>query len=147
MRVTLTASCLWAFLSVGWCQVSLPNPQYLPPDADAGAVKSNESSPNPQWSTLLGNLLYFYDAQRSGNLSSTNRVDWRNSSCEDDGEDVNLDLSGTLYFVGWRGPNTNVDLQEDITMLEVRIEHVSADFRVLKLLCRLHQGYISFGKS
>lgn len=79
-------------------QLPLPKFPFVPPGASAGARLSS-GYPNPQWTTLLGNLLYFYDAQRSGNLSSTNRVPWRNNSALDDGKDVNLDLSGALIQV------------------------------------------------
>ncbi|KAJ7667863.1 glycoside hydrolase family 9 protein [Mycena polygramma] len=83
-------------------QLALPNPPFLPPNASTGAQASSASAtPNPQWTTLLGNLIYFYDAQRSGNLSSTsNRVSWRNSSATLDGSDVGLDLSGGYYDAG-----------------------------------------------
>ncbi|KAJ7507664.1 glycoside hydrolase family 9 protein [Mycena galericulata] len=81
-------------------QLALPDPPFLPPNASSGAQPSS-GDPNPQWTTLLGNLIYFYDAQRSGNLSSTNnRVSWRNSSALDDGKDVGLDLSGGYYDAG-----------------------------------------------
>ncbi|KAJ6599199.1 glycoside hydrolase family 9 protein [Mycena vulgaris] len=81
-------------------QLALPQSPFLPPAASSGA-KPSSGSPNPQWSTLVGNLLYFYDAQRSGNLSSTNnRVPWRNSSALDDGKDVGLDLTGGYYDAG-----------------------------------------------
>lgn len=56
--------------------------------------------PNPHWLTLLGNGLFFYEAQRSGRLPVTNRVSWRNDSCTNDGQDVNLDLSGGYYDAG-----------------------------------------------
>jgi endoglucanase len=77
-------------------QLALPNPPFLPPNSSTGTQPTKApTTPNPQWSTLLGNLLYFYEAQRSGNLSSTNtRVPWRNSSALNDGKDVGLDLSG-----------------------------------------------------
>ncbi|THV08695.1 9 glycosyl hydrolase [Dendrothele bispora CBS 962.96] len=82
-------------------QLSLPESPWLPPDASKGAIPSNSGgTPNPQWSTLLGNLLYFYEAQRSGTLPSTNRVSWRNDSCTSDGSDVGLDLSGGYYDAG-----------------------------------------------
>ncbi|KAL0582010.1 hypothetical protein V5O48_000068 [Marasmius crinis-equi] len=82
-------------------QLALPNPPFQPPDPSAGSEPSSGSSvPNPQWSSLLGNLLYFYEAQRSGNLPSTNRVSWRNSSCTDDGKDAGIDLSGGYYDAG-----------------------------------------------
>lgn len=80
-------------------QLPLPKPPFLPPDASAGAQPSS-GSPNPQWATLLGNLLYFYEAQRSGNLPSDNRVSWRNSSALNDGRDVGLDLTGGYYDAG-----------------------------------------------
>lgn len=81
-------------------QLSLPQPAYLPPNATSGTrpSSSDSSSPNTQWSTLLGNLLYFYDAQRSGKLPPSHRVPWRNSSAVDDGRDVGLDLSGMQYL-------------------------------------------------
>ncbi|KAF8211252.1 glycoside hydrolase family 9 protein [Mycena galopus ATCC 62051] len=83
-------------------QLSLPNPPFLPPSASNGAQASSALGiPNPQWNTLLGNLIYFYDEQRSGNLTGTsNRVPWRNSSALNDGSDVGLDLSGGYYDAG-----------------------------------------------
>jgi hypothetical protein len=80
-------------------QLSLPTP-FLPPNATAGAQPSLGGIPNPQWSTLLGNTIYFYEAQRSGKLSSTNRVKWRNDSAVNDGSDAGLDLSGGYYDAG-----------------------------------------------
>lgn len=81
-------------------QLSLPEPPYTPPDASLGTEASNGSTSNTQWSNLLGNLLYFYDEQRSGKLPSNERVSWRNDSALDDGSDVNLDLSGGYYDAG-----------------------------------------------
>jgi endoglucanase len=82
-------------------QVPLPSPAWLPPPAASGAVSSpNANRPNKQWSTLLGELLYFYDAQRSGKLGSSNRVDWRNDSLLNDGQDSGVDLSGGFYDAG-----------------------------------------------
>lgn len=80
-------------------QIPLPTP-FLPPNASAGAQPSSGGSPNPQWSTLLGNLLYFYEAQRSGSLPSSNRVKWRNDSAVHDGSDAGVDLSGGYYDAG-----------------------------------------------
>lgn len=82
-------------------QLPLPSPAWLPPSPDFGAIPSSgNSTPNPHWSTLLGNGLFFYEAQRSGRLPDTNRVSWRNDSCINDGQDVNLDLSGGYYDAG-----------------------------------------------
>ncbi|KAI0321872.1 family 9 glycosyl hydrolase [Amylostereum chailletii] len=88
-------------VSTAVAQLSLPQPPWLPPNSSDGAQASDVTSvPNPQWSNLLGNLLYFYEAQRSGTLPSTNRVSWRNTSASNDGQDVNLDLSGGYYDAG-----------------------------------------------
>ncbi|WRT65801.1 uncharacterized protein IL334_002750 [Kwoniella shivajii] len=79
-----------------------PSPTYSPPTASAGLVAST-STPNTQWSNVLGNSLYFYDAQRSGKLDQGtygNRVEWRNDSALNDGSDWNLDLSGGWYDAG-----------------------------------------------
>lgn len=81
-------------------QVPLPQPPFLPPNASAGAVPSSGGAPNSQWSLLLGDLLYFYEAQRSGKLPSTNRVKWRSDSALTDGQDVKLDLTGGYYDAG-----------------------------------------------
>jgi len=91
-------------------QIALPTQPFLPPPPDFGATPSNGSSlPNPHWSTLLGNGLFFYEAQRSGRLPDTNRVSWRNDSCTNDGQDVQLDLSGGYYDAGsaYRSPRPN----------------------------------------
>jgi endoglucanase len=80
----------------------VPSPSYSPPPAASGTVAST-STPNTQWSTVLGNALWFYDAQRSGNLDSgayPNRVDWRNNSALTDGSDWGIDLSGGFYDAG-----------------------------------------------
>jgi endoglucanase len=96
-------SLIWA--CVVYAQLSLPSPPFSPPPATSGAQPSSQSSiPNPQWSTLLGNLLYFYEAQRSGRLPSTKRVSWRNDSAVNDGSDVSLDLSGGYYDAGGMQP-------------------------------------------
>ena len=79
-----------------------PSPAYTPPDATAGTTPST-ASPNSQWSTVLGNALWFYDAQRSGALGAGaygNRVPWRNDSALSDGSDWGLDLSGGWYDAG-----------------------------------------------
>ena len=81
-------------------QLPLPQHPFLPPNASSGTLPTTGRYPNPQWSTLLGNLLFFYEAQRSGPLPSTNRVRWRNSSAPNDGQDVGLDLSGGYYDAG-----------------------------------------------
>lgn len=84
-----------------FAQLPLPEPPFTPPNAAAGAVSTSGGViPNSQWSSLLGDLLYFYEAQRSGTLPTTNRVKWRNDSATSDGQDVNLDLTGGYYDAG-----------------------------------------------
>jgi endoglucanase len=83
-------------------QVALPSPAWLPPSPETGAQASGSTArPNQHWSTLVGDLLYFYDAQRSGKLVN-NRVGWRNDSAMKDGRDVSIDLSGGFYDAGSR---------------------------------------------
>ena len=86
-------------VSSALAQVPLPTP-FLPPNATAGAQPSSGGSPNLQWSTLLGNTIWFYEAQRSGKLPSINRVKWRNDSAVNDGSDVGVDLGGGYYDAG-----------------------------------------------
>src|ERR1700676_103130 len=114
-------------LSSVLAQVPLPTP-FLPPNAIAGAQQSSGGSPNPQWSTLLGHTIYFYEGQRSGKLPSSNRVKWRNDSAVNDGSDAGVDLSGGYYDAGG-GPI-------------VRISKI-----MYSLGYRLYQMHVSFGKS
>lgn len=76
---------------------------YTPPEASSGDASSSLTA-SDQWANLLGNAIWFYDAQRSGELPSANSssrvVPWRNSSCLDDGSDVGLDLAGGFYDAG-----------------------------------------------
>ncbi|KAG8744876.1 hypothetical protein FRC10_009246 [Ceratobasidium sp. 414] len=99
MRI-LSSLALLSLAAPSFCQVALPSPAILPPPAASGAVSSASTKPNAQWSTLLGNLIYFYEAQRSGKLPSTNRVSWRNSSALNDGSDIGKDLTGGYYDAG-----------------------------------------------
>jgi endoglucanase len=48
----------------------------------------------------LQKSLFFYEAQRSGDLPATNRVNWRGDSALQDGADVGLDLTGGWYDAG-----------------------------------------------
>jgi hypothetical protein len=106
-------------------QLTLPNPAFLPPNASAGATPSSGGFPNPQWSSLLGTLLYFYDEQRSGTLPSTNRVPWRNDSLILEGLNLGIDLTGQLFYSLSRvvfiqtGTNLISTLQADTMMLGV----------------------------
>ena len=65
---------------------------------------TEESVDNGQCNTVLTNYkdvlyksLLFYEAQRSGELPSTNRISWRRDSALNDGSDVGVDLTGGYY--------------------------------------------------
>jgi endoglucanase len=47
----------------------------------------------------LKKSILFYEAQRSGKLPTSNRIDWRGDTFLNDGSDVGVDLSGG-YFDG-----------------------------------------------
>jgi endoglucanase len=52
---------------------------------------------------VLGDTFLFYEAQRSGPISTApggNRITWRGDHLLDDGMDVGLDLSGGHYEAG-----------------------------------------------
>src|SRR4029079_7719274 len=48
----------------------------------------------------LQKSLFFYEAQRSGDLPASNRVNWRGDSGMSDGSDVGKDLTGGWYDAG-----------------------------------------------
>jgi endoglucanase len=48
----------------------------------------------------LQKSLFFYEAQRSGDLPATNRINWRGDSALQDGADVGRDLTGGWYDAG-----------------------------------------------
>jgi Ca2+-binding RTX toxin-like protein len=48
----------------------------------------------------LSKSILFYEAQRSGDLPTNNRVPWRKDSALNDGSDVGRDLSGGYYDAG-----------------------------------------------
>ena len=81
-----------------------PSPTYSPPEATQGLVSSSGGSePNQQWANVLGNSLWFYDAQRSGRLDQGaygKRVEWRNDSALQDGSDWGIDLTGGFHDAG-----------------------------------------------
>ncbi|GAA1290405.1 glycoside hydrolase family 9 protein [Saccharothrix xinjiangensis] len=69
----------------------LSTPLQAPPAAAAPAFNYGEA---------LQKSIWFYDAQRSGDLPADNRVSWRGDSALQDGRDAGLDLSGGFYDAG-----------------------------------------------
>ncbi|EPB90432.1 hypothetical protein HMPREF1544_02798 [Mucor circinelloides 1006PhL] len=55
---------------------------------------------NVHYANLMNNSLWFYEAQRSGNLPANNRVPWRSDSALKDGSDNNVNLTGGYYDAG-----------------------------------------------
>ncbi|MFC6088862.1 glycoside hydrolase family 9 protein [Saccharothrix lopnurensis] len=58
------------------------------------------AAPAFDYGEALQKSIWFYDAQRSGDLPADNRVSWRGDSALTDGRDVGLDLSGGFYDAG-----------------------------------------------
>ena len=52
------------------------------------------------YAEVLQKALFFFDAQRSGNLPDDFRVPWRGDSALDDGKDAGVDLTGGYYDAG-----------------------------------------------
>ncbi|KAG7571338.1 hypothetical protein FFLO_00690 [Filobasidium floriforme] len=90
---------LCALIDIAFAQLT-PSVVYQPPDPSEGAQVTNGTRPNQQYSDLLGNALWFYEAQRSGKLPDSNRVPWRNDSVLNDGSDWGIDLSRGYFDAG-----------------------------------------------
>src|SRR4030095_11605367 len=52
------------------------------------------------YTEALQKSLFFYEAQRSGDLPASNRINWRGDSGMTDGADVGKDLTGGWYDAG-----------------------------------------------
>ncbi|WP_229263594.1 glycoside hydrolase family 9 protein [Cohnella cholangitidis] len=63
----------------------------------AGKVSAN---PSYNYAEVLQKSMYFYEAQRAGDLPANNRVQWRGDSALSDGSNVGLDLTGGWYDAG-----------------------------------------------
>ncbi|MBW4543591.1 MAG: glycoside hydrolase family 9 protein [Symplocastrum torsivum CPER-KK1] len=68
-------------------------------------IQDNDSPSSPQpgafnYGEALEKSILFYEAQRSGDLPATNRVEWRGDSALKDGADVGVDLTGGYYDAG-----------------------------------------------
>ncbi|SDO35465.1 glycoside hydrolase family 9 protein [Lentzea jiangxiensis] len=63
-------------------------------------VRPSVAAPAFNYGEALQKSVWFYDAQRSGQLPAGNRVSWRADSALRDGADVGLDLSGGFYDAG-----------------------------------------------
>lgn len=62
--------------------------------------EKNSGTGKFNYSEALQKALFFYDAQRSGDLPENFRVKWRKDSAMQDGSDVDVDLTGGFYDAG-----------------------------------------------
>ncbi|WP_125776759.1 glycoside hydrolase family 9 protein [Antribacter gilvus] len=91
----LAAACaLLAGVAVGLAPAATAAPGAAAPAATATAAGDYN------YAEVLQKSLFFYDAQRSGDLPDDFRVSWRGDSGMDDGADVGLDLTGGWYDAG-----------------------------------------------
>ena len=98
---------LCALTDIAFAQLT-PAVIYQPPDPMEGAAVTNGTRPNQQYSNLLGNALWFYEAQRTGKLPDSNRVAWRNDSVLEDGSDWNIDLTRGYFDAGEQGMSEEI---------------------------------------
>lgn len=68
--------------------------------APPAAVAAEAPEAGFNYAEALQKSMFFYEAQRSGDLPEDNRVSWRGDSALDDGSDVGLDLTGGWYDAG-----------------------------------------------
>ena len=61
---------------------------------------ASAATANYNYAEVLQKSLYFYEAQRSGDLPANHRVEWRGDSGLKDGADNGIDLTGGWYDAG-----------------------------------------------
>jgi endoglucanase len=72
----------------------------LSPLAERSAAQAPLQAPAFNYAEALQKSMFFYEAQRSGDLPDDNRVSWRGDSALNDGADAGLDLTGGWYDAG-----------------------------------------------
>lgn len=82
--VILTSNCITAFI---FDYFKLP-------------IKESMAATTYNYGEVLQKAIYFYEAQRSGKLPKTNRVEWRGDSGLKDGSEQGIDLTGGWYDAG-----------------------------------------------
>ncbi|RUS47874.1 glycoside hydrolase family 9 protein [Cohnella sp. AR92] len=68
--------------------------------AFSGTRTAHASTGSYNYAEALQKSIYFYEAQRSGDLPANNRVEWRGDSGMTDGADNGVDLTGGWYDAG-----------------------------------------------
>jgi hypothetical protein len=87
--------------------LSAPTNATLADDTGVGTIADDDAPPPPpggggmfNYGEALQKALFFYEAQRSGDLPADYRVNWRGDSAMRDGADVGVDLTGGYYDAG-----------------------------------------------
>ncbi|PKY39540.1 Six-hairpin glycosidase [Rhizophagus irregularis] len=97
-KVTLSLICFFL------CMINIINAQehkiVTLPGPEVEGIPETTDYPNNDYEKLLAYSLYFYEAQRSGILSATNRIPWRHNSAPFDGQKEGVDLTGGYYDAG-----------------------------------------------
>jgi hypothetical protein len=88
-RSVFLLSILLALTSVGFGTTST-----------SASTSGSFSASTYNYAEALQKSIYFYEAQRSGELPENNRVEWRGDSGLQDGADVGVDLTGGWYDAG-----------------------------------------------
>ena len=70
---------------------------FMPASGKADIAYAKESQ---NYAELLQKSILFYEAQRSGKLPESSRLNWRGDSALEDGKDVGHDLTGGWYDAG-----------------------------------------------
>ncbi|MCY9399216.1 glycoside hydrolase family 9 protein [Bacillus haynesii] len=70
---------------------------FMPASGKADIASAKESQ---NYAELLQKSILFYEAQRSGKLPESSRLNWRGDSALEDGKDVGHDLTGGWYDAG-----------------------------------------------
>ena len=68
--------------------------------ASSASLPFSASNASFAYGEALQKSFLFYEAQRAGDLSSDNRIEWRGDSTLADGSDVGVDLSGGYFDAG-----------------------------------------------
>ena len=110
VRVTTTDDTLVEGDETFRLLLSAPTNAALADDTGVGTIADNDAPPPPppppggsgrfNYGEALQKSLFFYEAQRSGDLPADYRVSWRGDSAMRDGADVGVDLTGGYYDAG-----------------------------------------------
>ncbi|NYI03488.1 glycoside hydrolase family 9 protein [Allostreptomyces psammosilenae] len=104
-RTALTATALLALLAAGpvapaAAQAAEAAQATRTTEVAAAGAEAGAAAGQFAYGEALQKSMFFYEAQRAGDLPTDNRVNWRGDSALEDGSDVGLDLTGGWYDAG-----------------------------------------------